>query len=180
MVRLLPLFLLAASLSACGPSVPDRGEARAWFEADAAKIRSFDERTRRHIGVEALLSQIEQDDPSFLERATLRERARATFRETGLPALEQEAGALGVEIRLLDGSTDTGILAGAGASAPARKDGSVLPEDGEEIDEFHLGWGVYTVDTDEGGTREVPGYEVYWEKVVEGRNLSFRLYMPGH
>jgi hypothetical protein len=181
MVRLLPLLALLAGLlvCGCGPSVPDGAEARSWFDADLAKIESFDERVRQHIGVESIVTPIAEDDPAFLERGALRERSRARFRETGLPSLARELGALGAQVRTLDGENDTGVLAGAGTPAPPRKEGSVAAEDGEEIDGRKLGWGVYTVDADGGGTREVRGYEVYWEATVEGRTLGFRVYMPG-
>ncbi len=171
--------VMALSGAGCGPSVPEAAEARSWFEADEAKIREFDRDVRRYVGVESLVTPIADDNPNFLELGARRERARAGFRETALPEMTRSLGALGAQVRLLGDGDDSGILGGAGTPTPGMKDGSVAAEAGEEIDGRKLGWGVYTVDGEDGGSREVRGYEVYWEAAVEERPIGFRVYMPG-
>jgi hypothetical protein len=168
------LFLVAS----CGPGVPAESEARAWLETDSAKINAIDAEARRYIVSERLLGVAEDGNPMRMEIEMSRERARATFREVGLPRITQEAGALGLQLRLLDGTEDTGTLAGAGTPDPVRKDGNVAAADGAEVDGRKLGWGVYGIDGDD-GVREVRGYEVSWEVAIEGRTLGFQAFMQG-
>jgi hypothetical protein len=167
------------ALLGCGPSVPEAQEARAWFEADSAAIGRFDDAVRRHVESEGLLTTAAADDPNRMSIEAGRERARAGFRESFLPQMTRNAGALGAQVRLLDGPNDTGILGASGTPEPVQTSNNVDARmDGVEVDHKKLGWGVYGIDDADGNARDQRGYEVYWEAGVAGRMLSFRVFMP--
>jgi len=181
MERLLPATALLGLVFlglACGPSVPTEQEARAWLEADGAEIRALDGSARRYIAEEGLLLTFQEDDPNRLTKIAGRERARAGFRETAFPDMARGIDVLGADLRLIDGPEDVGNLGRSGSPTPVQGSANTRAEDGVEIDGRKLGWGVYGVDVEGGGTRDVRGYEVYWEAGVQGRMVSFRLFMP--
>lgn len=176
----LPIFasLLLIFLVACGPAAPSEREARTWFEADTARIQTFDDGVRAHIAGQGLIVEIAEDDEFIHEKGALMRRARATFREIGLPDFTRQAGALRAEVRLLDGGADAGPFAEGGVPPVVREAGTVDAADGFEVAGRKVGWGVYGVEDSDGVLSKQRGYEVYWEAEVEGRRAGFRLFMP--
>jgi hypothetical protein len=174
-----PIAVALALLASfgCGPSTPTADQARAWAEADRARVEALATRVLGAVESHHLLARVRENDPRFFELEAQREHDRALFRQTVFTGLVRETGVLGARVRLLGDPRDAAVLGEAGTPEPALRDG-VRAADGADFDGKKLGYGVYGVDAEDGGVVDRPGYELEWETTLEGRNLRFTLFLP--